>query len=66
MSYSVENVDWPLLALQKQALGRAIGLAPTTIEKEYLEGLMNMLDSLQDHAASSLGDIAVFGEELPF
>ena len=62
------SVDWELLREQKlELLGviKAIpdeGASPRTVE--CLEGILGLLDSIQDEAAKDLGEEAVFGKDV--
>jgi hypothetical protein len=65
----VSKVDWALLRKQKEALIAAAGVTSkrqplATIKKvdaDAFEGLLNLLDHIQDSAATVLGEKAVFG-----
>lgn len=64
----LRNVDWELLRAQKEALA---GLAMnerrilTVDECMCLEGILGVLDALQDQAAEVLGEECVFGASPP-
>ena len=49
------NLAWTLLRQQKEWLLRQEG--------PVAEGLVNLLDSLQDQGAEQFGELLVFGEE---
>jgi hypothetical protein len=65
----VSKVDWALLRKQKEALIAAAGVTSKRqplktikhIDAEAFEGLLNLLDHIQDSAATVLGEKAVFG-----
>ena len=51
-----EKIDWKLLHKQKKNLLKLINDKKTSIkEKEHLEGILNLLDSIQDYAVDTLG-----------
>ena len=58
-----ENINWPLLASQKLALLSAIDDAPTPERKRSLEGLLNLLDALQDDAHAQGFPVVFLTEE---
>ena len=72
------KTDWPLLAhqkrylvkrrrqLQKEVDAAKRGMAPPQMlaDIERLSGLIHFLDHVQDEAAKTLGDKAVFGSIL--
>jgi len=59
MKVSIElNVDWDMLSNQKRALIEAINNSGT----DALEGILNLIDDIQDQAASQLGNDVVFKE----
>ncbi len=55
------KIDWPLLRQQKQQVMKAIEQNISRENVEALEGLLCLLDALQDDAATRLGDTVVFG-----
>lgn len=60
------NVNWGLLAAQKDTLARLVDSGSLTSEEEHhVEGLLNLLSSLQDWAVDKecLGEVEVFGAE---
>lgn len=60
----LNNMDWALLREQKLALvTMMMGGAHSEEEKEALEGIVSLLDTIQDDAARQLGAEAVFGPE---
>ena len=65
MSESIEidlSVDWPLLRKQKAALLRkTFDMLRDDPDAVLLEGLIELLDHIQDEAAAYLGEEAVFG-----
>lgn len=64
--FDLSKVDWRLLRKQKLELLRQLdhlhakGLYRS---EKTLEGLLHLLDAMQDQAAESLGEVAVFGKE---
>jgi len=56
------NIDWKLLAEQKQSLLKVIEDCDNVPVLGHLEGILNMIDSLQDYAADDLG----FGNAVVF
>ena len=59
-----EKINWPLLANQKLALLSSIGDAPTSERKHALEGLLNLLDALQDDAHAQGFPVVFLTEEI--
>jgi hypothetical protein len=61
-------VDFSLLRNQKEAICEAISLLSENSNNKHLvedlEGLLNMFDTMQDQAAKTLGEEAVFGKAL--
>ena len=65
----LSKVDWALLRKQKEALitaSAALGkrqpfAALKQLDTDAFEGLLNLLDHLQDSAATTLGEETVFG-----
>ena len=62
---SVRRIDWDLLRKQKQELLKAIDncdqqVTNTPETKQALEGILALLDELQDLAAEEMGEEAVF------
>jgi hypothetical protein len=58
------NVDWKLLRMQKMTLLRAIADAGSRLGaagKADLEGILHLIDTIQDQAAKRLGERTVFG-----
>jgi hypothetical protein len=55
-------IDFKLLRNQKEAIYEAIRFLENKHLVEDLEGLLNMLDAMQDQAALFLGEEAVFGK----
>lgn len=57
--HALDNIDWPLLRDQKQVLLKVVytevGLSITRSEVACLEGILNLLDSLQNYAVVHLG-----------
>lgn len=63
----IQKIDWKLLREQKQAVSNLINRTRCTIELEEddsnaLEGIVHLIDALQDYAADEmgLGDKIVF------
>lgn len=64
----MSKVDWTMLKEQKEALLVAIGFGvsvggyhPNPVFEAHVEGLINLIDYIQDEAAKVLGSDAVFG-----
>lgn len=61
-------IDFSLLRNQKEAIFEAISLLHENSNNKHLiedlEGLLNMFDTMQDQAAKTLGEEAVFGKAL--
>ena len=65
ISIDLGNVDWKMLRRQKESLLRAIGIADVQTNKKFqedLQGLLHLLDYVQDQAAKRIGEHAVFGQ----
>ena len=66
VTIDLSNVDWTLLRKQKLILLKTIqsitkpGLSGRA---EFLHGIMHLLDHIQDQAAETLGEEAVFGKK---
>lgn len=56
----VSGIDWKLLREQKAVLYE-IAESGNQRQRDAAEGLLSLLDDLQDKAAEILGDGAVFG-----
>lgn len=59
------TINWPLLRDQKQTLLMLRDSARTTVEEStHIDGIINLLDTLQDEAVESCeaSEILVFGE----
>jgi hypothetical protein len=59
-----EKIDWAMLRSQKLTLIQVIGIYNTTAPTvaEDLQGILHLIDAMQDEAAQHLGDDIVFGE----
>ena len=56
------NIDWAELKKQKQTLLNIMDRDNVTVEEENdLTGILNVLDYVQDEAATLIGETAVFG-----
>ena len=58
------NVDWKLLRRQKESLLRAISVVDVHIGKscqQDLQGILHLLDHIQDQAAFQFGERPIFG-----
>ena len=58
------NVDWKMLRRQKESLLRAISIVDRQISKkcqEDLQGILHLLDHIQDQATEQIGERVVFG-----
>lgn len=56
------TIDWKLLRKQKITLIEQISSCKPS-SSENLEGILNLLDYIQDSAAEELGDKIVFGKD---
>lgn len=60
-----DKIDWPLLRKQKRALNQILKKGPgrKTIARSFphIEGIISILDHIQDRAALVLGEESVFG-----
>ncbi len=57
----LKTIDWALLRSQKLTLLQAIDAGPPTVAED-LQGILHLIDALQDAASQHLGDGAVFDE----
>jgi hypothetical protein len=57
----LSHVDWHLLRRQKRSLVKLIGTQKAQCTED-LQGLLHLVDYLQDEAAEKIGERAVFGE----
>ena len=56
------NIDWELLRQQKLKLVEMLMGGRVSLRRtDALEGVVSLLDDLQDQAAEQLGEAAVFG-----
>lgn len=58
------GVDWKMLRRQKESLLRVIDIANVQVGKkcrEDMQGILHLLDCIQDQAAEHIGERAVFG-----
>ena len=64
MSEVISHVDWKLLREQKRCLVDVVNdrAIVTATQKEMLEGLINLLDAIQDEATEELSEETVFGK----
>lgn len=53
--YDLSNINWELLKKQKVDLLYAIDATPDSIIADSLEGILNLIDSIQDHAVDVMG-----------
>lgn len=60
---SIAEVDWALLRKQKVTLLQVMDTLQTPWIEEDLQGIVNLLDSIQDQAAQVIGNNAVFGDD---
>lgn len=63
----LEETDWDLLREQKETLYNIIRDNPVSIllsvkQREHIEGVLNLLDNLQEATANELGDEKVFNQ----
>ena len=56
------NLDWNLLRRQKQSLLDVISKSENKIEADHLEGILLVVDAIQDRGARSVGEKEVFGD----
>ena len=66
MEVDVGRVDWDLLRKQKETLANLVFSKDHCIsshDQECIEGVMCLLDEIQDSAAKVLGDETVFGPD---
>jgi hypothetical protein len=66
VTVDLSNVDWGLLRKQKLFLLKAVKIrakAGASESAEHLRGLVHLLDHIQDQAAETLGEEAVFGKK---
>lgn len=56
------DIDWALLRSQKLTLIQVIGVSPRGVAED-LQGILHLIDDVQDEAAQRLGDDIVFGDE---
>jgi len=54
--------DWKLLRKQKSKVAKLTSDSSTK-DKEYLDGILNFLDYIQDAAAEKIGENTVFGKK---
>jgi hypothetical protein len=57
----IDNIDFPLLHRQKVALYAILTRLTDAGERDAVEGILALLDALQDDCALRLGEDAVFG-----
>jgi predicted RNA-binding Zn-ribbon protein involved in translation (DUF1610 family) len=57
------EIDWKLLRTQKEVLIQTINYLGSSENQEGLDGLLNLIDSIQDYAADELGIAEVFAED---
>ena len=57
----VSRVDWRLLRRQKRILLNIAGSVGTRHEREAIQGVVHLIDHIQDEAARALGEKPVFG-----
>ena len=62
VTVGLDNVDWEQLRDQKAHLTFLSSHSSPVPGKEHLEGILSLLDNLQDQAAEILGEDAVFGD----
>ncbi len=61
----LRNVDWVALRRQKETLVGLVNVSnvpPNAAEVDDLEGVLGLLDHIQDQAAKVLGEECVFGK----
>ena len=66
---NVDKIDWALLREQKAVLLDIVfgGGHDLTVEQvDALDGVINMIDDLQDSACENLGEVVVFGDDAEY
>lgn len=65
MSKVIDKIDWKLLRKQKRHLVDVLLTTDNLMSKERraIEGILNLLDCIQDEAAERLSDKVVFGKK---
>lgn len=62
VTINLNNVDWTLPRERKETLLDAIGTVDRNAQAEHLQGLVHLLDNIQDQASEVLGEDRVFGK----
>ena len=65
MSKAIDRIDWKMLREQKGHLSDILyeNGSTTSKQRDALEGILNLLDCIQDEAALELGEEKVFGRK---
>ena len=65
MSKVIAKIDWKELRKQKRHLATVLftNSSTTAKQREAIEGILNLLDCIQDEAALELSDEVVFGKK---
>lgn len=58
----VSKVNWKLLRKQKLTLIELLNRKVSLKEKDHIDGVLALVDHIQDHAAEQLGEVEVFGK----
>ena len=59
-----EKMDWDLLRQQKETLLELISSCPTRTQAEHVDGVIGLIDNIQDDAVDNHGynEVDVFGK----
>lgn len=60
--FILNSTNWALLRSQKLTLIQVIGVSPPTVAED-LQGILHLIDAIQDEAAWHIGSDIVFGDE---
>lgn len=63
VSIDIGNVNFKMLREQKLSLLKVIDIVDKSAEQYDLNGVLHLIDYIQDQAAKQLGDVEVFGKE---
>lgn len=59
----VSKVNWKLLRKQKFTLIQLLNRTDVILaQKNHIDGIIALVDHIQDHAAEQLGEVEVFGK----
>ena len=64
MSKAIDGIDWKMLREHKRHLSNILykNGSTTSKQRDALEGILNLLDCIQDEAALKLSNEVVFGK----